>query len=229
MSARPKAGVSLPKAKVVADYDRAAPYINFGYRLFFPHRERFMRTRVLPRLGIQPGHRVLDLCCGAGHNLPLLAEAVGPGGEVVGIDFSEGMLERARERIRDGRLAQVSVLAGDAYELPAVVGGRAPFDRVLCSLGIGLMTDPVAFLRAAEAVMKPGARIALIDHTPYGGLMRLLNPLVYLAMLPIPSNNVAIFRLARPALAAIPAVFPDVEVEEHYARSLFVAVATRSP
>jgi demethylmenaquinone methyltransferase/2-methoxy-6-polyprenyl-1,4-benzoquinol methylase len=212
----------LSPERIIAEYDRCAPYINFGYALMFPQRVRFMKRHVLPQLGIERGQAVLDLCCGAGHNLPLLADAVGPRGTILGVDFSTGMLERARERIVDR--PQVTLLHRDAY----LIGEYAPhrFDRVLCSFGLGLMTDPVAFLRAARAALKPGGRIALLDQTPFTGLLRVLNPLVYLAMRPISVNNVAIFQLIRRGLLAIPEVFPNVRVKSHHAGALFVAVAT---
>jgi demethylmenaquinone methyltransferase/2-methoxy-6-polyprenyl-1,4-benzoquinol methylase len=223
----PLAPLALTRDQIIADYDRIAPRINFGYALMFPHRVRFMRQHVLPRLAIEAGQTVLDLCCGAGHNLPLLAAAVGPRGRVIGVDFSSGMLAKARDRVATAGLTQVTLIEGDAYALPEILA--QPVDRVLCSFGLGLMTDPVAFVRAARSVMRPGARIALIDQLPFAGLLRVLNPLLYVAMSPIPVNNVAIFQLAQRGLAALPTVFPGADVQRHHAGTVFVAVGACAP
>lgn len=215
--------IDLPRGRIIADYDRIAPHINVGYALMFPGRDRFMRAHVLPRLLIEPGQVVLDLCCGAGHNLPLLSQATGPMGRVIGVDFSSGMLATARQRVAAAGLSNVTLIEGDAYALPALLAGQPPIDRVLCSFGIGLMTDAVAFLQAARAVMRIGARIALIDQVPLTGILRILNPIVYAAMSPIPVNNVAIFQLAERGLAVVPTVFAQVETSRHHAGMLVVA------
>ena len=47
--------------------------------------------------GLQQGDTVLDLACGAGANLALLEEMVGPEGKVIAVDYSAGMLARAKE------------------------------------------------------------------------------------------------------------------------------------
>src|SRR5262249_56697749 len=62
--------------------------------LFFlpPH----LRRRAAARLNLKPGDRVLEIGCGTGRNFPFLREAVGRKGRVYGVDFSTGMLRRAR-------------------------------------------------------------------------------------------------------------------------------------
>lgn len=78
------------------------------------------RRRLIDALKIAPGDEVVDLCCGTGENLALLAAAVGPGGRVVGIDLSEGMLDRARTKVVSARLGNVELIRGDveSFEVP---------------------------------------------------------------------------------------------------------------
>ena len=115
------------------------------------------RRAAVRALGLVLGQTVLDVGCGTGHNLPLLARAVGASGRVVGIDVSEGALARARSRTRD--LPQVTLVHADAAQadLPAA-------DAVLATFSLSMMPDPEAVVqRLAEA----------LQHGPSGGSARL--------------------------------------------------------
>ena len=77
---------------------------------------REIATRSLRLLALAPGERVLDVGCGTGVFLPLLAEAVGPSGRVVGLDQAPAFVDQARERTLALDMLRVDV--GDAYALP---------------------------------------------------------------------------------------------------------------
>src|SRR5215467_4875543 len=77
-------------------------------------REIAARSLALLALGL--GEHVVDVGCGTGVLLPLLAEGVGPAGEVVGVDQAATFVEQARERVR--ALPAVRIDVGDAYALP---------------------------------------------------------------------------------------------------------------
>jgi SAM-dependent methyltransferase len=113
---------------------------------------------MLDRIGVGPGWHCLDLGCGAGGILELLAPRVAPGGRVVGLDADPGMLEAAATWIRAHGLRGVELLRADAYHtgLP-----RGAFDlvhvRFLASTA-GAVED---LLREALAMVKPGGVLAL--------------------------------------------------------------------
>lgn len=94
-------------------YDRVAPGYDvaaWGFRLFGARR---LQERAVDLLDLRSGDTVVDLGCGTGVNLPLLAKLVGERGQVVGIDLSSGMLKRARRRAERHHLPQVSLIQGD--------------------------------------------------------------------------------------------------------------------
>src|SRR3712207_9393906 len=80
------------KRRAAAAYSAAADYFDDPANSFW---ERFGR-RTVERLGLSPGASVLDVCCGSGASAIPAAEAVGPGGKVLGVDLAAGLLELAR-------------------------------------------------------------------------------------------------------------------------------------
>jgi ubiquinone/menaquinone biosynthesis C-methylase UbiE len=64
------------------------------------------------------GAVVLDLGCGSGTDTLIAARRVGPTGKVIGVDFSEPMLARARQAVRESRLCNIEMQEGDAERLP---------------------------------------------------------------------------------------------------------------
>src|SRR4051794_38294637 len=103
------------KSTVAHTFDEAAAsYDTIGPEYF----GRFGR-RLVDLAEVGPGMRVLDVGCGAGAALVPAAEAVGPDGNVLGIDISAAMLDRARAAIKKHGLGNAEVRSGDA-EIPGV-------------------------------------------------------------------------------------------------------------
>ncbi|MFJ4965780.1 methyltransferase domain-containing protein [Streptomyces sp. NPDC088729] len=113
---------------------------------------------MLDALGARPGERALDLGCGPGTDLGLLADAVTPAGSVIGLDVSPDMAERARRRTADR--PAVAVLTGDVHALPLADGSvdRAWTDRVLQHAA-----DPARALAEARRVLRPGGRLVMAE------------------------------------------------------------------
>jgi SAM-dependent methyltransferase len=92
------------------------------------------------RIGIQKGWNVIDCGCGPVGALPVLAEVVGPTGRVVGVDFSEPAVERARAVVAELQLDNVAVMAGDIHQLDAATLG-GPFELAFTRLFLMHQTD----------------------------------------------------------------------------------------
>jgi ubiquinone/menaquinone biosynthesis C-methylase UbiE len=114
------------------------------------HRGRF---HVLEAIAARPGQRVLDLACGPGTLTLPLAEAVGPGGQVVAVDIAEGMLEL----LRLAAPPQVEVRQMDIEELefPDV-----SFDAVACGHGLQFCPNLLRALWQARRVLREGGVFA---------------------------------------------------------------------
>ena len=97
-----------------------------------------IRRAAVDACRLESGDTVLEVGCGTGANLPLLADAVGPTGRVIGLDYSPELLDRAARG--PGRLPQVELVVGDATALPV----EGPVDAVLATFVLGMLEAPVA-------------------------------------------------------------------------------------
>ncbi|MBN2357358.1 class I SAM-dependent methyltransferase [candidate division KSB1 bacterium] len=110
----------------------------------------------LKAFGIVPDDRVLDVGCGTGRLAPLLRCLTGHGGLVVGTDFAEHMLRRAR---RAGNACDH--VCSDAC---CLAYKSASFDKVICFSTFPHILSPIVALREIHRVLRPGGRL-LILHT----------------------------------------------------------------
>jgi len=140
--------------------DHAAARALYGWRASSYELQlapyEFIRRIAVDHLQLRPGDCVLDLGCGTGMSLPLLREAVGPGGRVVGVDQSSEMLALARLRLQRAGWGNV-VLQCAAAEV-ALLPRQA--DAVLLHFTHDILQSPVALDHLLRH-LRPGARIAV--------------------------------------------------------------------
>jgi len=113
------------------------------------------------------GLRVLDLGCGTGRDVFLLAQLVGAGGEVVGVDMTEAQLAVARAHLgyhaeRFG-FANVRLLEGRIEQLEALDLEPGSFDLVVSNCVLNLSIDKQAVLRGVRRLLKPGGELYFAD------------------------------------------------------------------
>ena len=134
--------------------------------------EGLIRRRAVSRLELREGHAVLDVACGRGANLALLLQAVGEMGRVVGVDFSETMLEGGRELAAKNRWSNLELLRKDAAEMDY----EAEFDGAITTLGMTVIPRWREALDRMTAAVRPGGRLVVFDGGLGRGLKRLWNP-----------------------------------------------------
>ncbi len=114
-----------------------------------------LRLRTIDKLALHPGDRVLDVGSGTGLSFPILREAVGDEGEIIGIDVSPDMMKLARQRVRAAGWNNVSLLQSP-IELAAIPGA---IDAVLFNFTHDILRSPAALERIFTSA-KPFARVA---------------------------------------------------------------------
>ena len=132
-------------------------------------------------LDLRPGERVLDIGCGTGLNMPWLVDLVGTSGEVVGVDTSATMLDRARSRISGAGWANVTVLRGDAASLDTLLAEHDRYDAVLFTYALSIIDSWQQAFDQAVRRLRPGGRVVVVDLGLPTGRWRWLTPLARLA------------------------------------------------
>ena len=115
------------------------------------------------KIGMKPGWRVIDCGCGPLGALAVMAEMVGPKGRVVGIDFSEPAVQRARSIASTLGLDNVEVRVGDIHDLDGQALGSA-FDLAYTRLFLVHQRDPAQTMQRIAALLRAGGWI--VAHEP---------------------------------------------------------------
>src|SRR5258708_5909638 len=141
-------------------------------------------TMVFAAADPRPGERVLDIGCGTGALCMAAAERVVPGGEVVGIDISAPMLDKARSRAAAAGLTNAAFLHADAQTTTF----PQPFDAAVSRFGVMFFADPaIAFANIAQA-LKPGGRLVFVCWQDFL-LNEWLTVPVFAALAHVPAPN----------------------------------------
>jgi phosphatidylethanolamine/phosphatidyl-N-methylethanolamine N-methyltransferase len=115
------------------------------------------RVHAIQRMGILPGDRVLEVGVGTGINAALYPRDC----SVTGIDFSPKMLARARKRLAQKDVRNVSLFEMDATRLTFADNS---FDIVYAPYVISVVRDPVAVTREMWRVCRKGGRVIILNH-----------------------------------------------------------------
>jgi demethylmenaquinone methyltransferase / 2-methoxy-6-polyprenyl-1,4-benzoquinol methylase len=140
-------------------FDRIAPVYDLMNRVMTAGLDRRWR-RITVEEAVRAGDRTLDACCGTG-DLAVAARA--RGADVVGLDFSARMLERARQKA-----PEIEFVEGDVLALPF---GDASFDSATVGFGVRNVEDLEAGVRELRRVLRAGGRLGILEiTTPTGRL-----------------------------------------------------------
>jgi demethylmenaquinone methyltransferase/2-methoxy-6-polyprenyl-1,4-benzoquinol methylase len=141
--------------RVAGNYDALNSVMSAGLH----HR---WRERAAERTELAAGDSALDVCCGTGDLALELSTRVTPGGHVVGCDFSEPMLDLAREKAASRGAPGLRFEWADALQMP-YDGER--FDAVTVGFGARNLADLDRGLREMGRVLKPGGRLVILEIT----------------------------------------------------------------
>ena len=154
MSTGTPASGTLPETQVRAMFDRIARVYDRMISVMTAGMHHRWRERAVDRAQVAPGARALDVATGTGD---LAVELAGRGATVVGLDFSEGMLDLARVKA-----PEIDWVQGNALDLAY---GDGEFDAVTVGFGARNFADLDLGLREMARVAKPGGRVVILEIT----------------------------------------------------------------
>jgi len=125
-------------------------------KFLVPTLNRPLAAEAVELAAPQPGEKVLDVACGTGIAVRLVAPRVAPGGRVAGLDFDPAMIAVARTVVPDLPGVSLTWHCASAQEMPFETG---TFDIVFCLQGLQFLPDCTAGLSEMRRVMKPGGRL----------------------------------------------------------------------
>jgi demethylmenaquinone methyltransferase / 2-methoxy-6-polyprenyl-1,4-benzoquinol methylase len=149
--------VTLEPDQVRAMFDRITPAYDRMNRIMSLGMDGSWRTLAVRATGAAPGDAALDVCCGTGDLAIELLDAVSTRGRVVGLDFSEAMLDAARRKS-----SQIEWVRGDALALPFADG---EFAAATIGFGMRNLADPVRGFAELARVVRPGGRVVCLELT----------------------------------------------------------------
>jgi len=139
--------------KIYDNYDKMNSVISFKQHIRW-------RKDTMKKMNVQPGSKALDVCCGTADWTIALADAVGPSGEVTGLDFSQNMLKIGQEKVDQLHLKQVNLVHGNAMELPFADN---TFDYATIGFGLRNVPDYMQVLKEMHRVIKPGGLAVCLE------------------------------------------------------------------
>lgn len=184
---------------IAPSYDRLNHLLSFGLdRHWWAKTARSFRAVLM-----RPECRVLDICCGTGDLTAALLKLRPEAGEpVLGLDFSQEMLDRARRKYQH---PNVRWLQGDAMQLPFP---DASLDLVTAAFGFRNLPNYAGGLREIHRVLRPGGQIGILECNQPDGLNGALYNIYFKRILPIVGGIVSGDRAAYEYLPASVERFP---------------------
>ncbi|MBL8876316.1 MAG: bifunctional demethylmenaquinone methyltransferase/2-methoxy-6-polyprenyl-1,4-benzoquinol methylase UbiE [Phycisphaerae bacterium] len=161
--------------KVRSMFNAIAGSYDLNNRLHSFGRDQAWRKHAVRTAQIKPGDRVLDVACGTGDLTEWFARSAAT--EVIGLDFTRGMLDVAREKrasnLTHEQASKVSYVEGDAMNLPFEAQS---FDALSIAFGIRNVASPAKALSEFQRVLRPGGRLIVLEFDrPAWFPMRQLN------------------------------------------------------
>ena len=185
----------------------------------FLGRAKTIRSRAVKKMGLKRDNKALEVACGSGRNFPYIIETVGKEGFIVGFDYSQEMLDAAKQLSKQNEWSNIKLVHGDAAQLKITENN---FDGAVSVLGISAIPDWEKALERCHDVLRFGGKLVVCDARLFTGFLKFLNPLVKVIYSKLaawdPSKNIP---------EKMKEIFGNVEVENLNLDTFFIAVSVK--
>lgn len=192
-------------------FNTIAPRYDLLNRLLSLRQDVYWRRVLVRQLRPSENKCILDVACGTGDVLLEAARRSGTRSSIVGVDFSPGMLQHAKEKIdATAEAGRIRLMAGDALHLPFRAG---VFDAVSIAFGIRNITDKAGALGMFYRCLKDGGTLAVLElTTPPPGAFRSIYFSYFKKILPLVGRLISGDRGAYQYLPESVVNFPESRV-----------------
>ena len=125
------------------------------------------RKYAIEQLKLQKHQIVLNLPCGTGQNFSYFQGYLCQTGQIIGIDLSDGMLQKAKQKVKKNNWQNITIIKGDATKInPSWVKehlGEIKIDTVLCDLGLSGFPKWKQIIENLINILKPNGTIVIMD------------------------------------------------------------------
>jgi len=216
------------RERLIETYRKKAKHYDFTSRLYpapgYPQRAQ--RLRAVRALDLRPGDTVVDIACGTGLNFPLIEEAIGRDGQIVGVDLTDEMLARAEDRVKANDWRNVSLVQADAaaFDFPMMV------DAILSTYALSQVPECAEVIAHGAAALCPSGHWVVLDLKMPGSTPRWLAQLGTAVVRPFASIDEWITRRPWDAIReAMQENLVDVSWNELMVGTAFLAAGSRGP
>ncbi len=153
--------MALNKDQIINLYRRRAGKYDLTANLYYiiGVRESRYRKIAVSEMGLKLGDTVVEIGCGTGLNFKYLIKSVGSEGKVIGVDLTDKMLEKAKQRIQRNGWGNIELIHSDAadYQFPNGLNG------VISTFALTLMPEYEEIMKKASEALAPGGRMVIAD------------------------------------------------------------------
>jgi demethylmenaquinone methyltransferase/2-methoxy-6-polyprenyl-1,4-benzoquinol methylase len=216
------------RAHLIETYRRKAKHYDISSRVYpvpgYPQQAH--RRGAVQALGLRPGDSVIDIGCGTGLNFPLIEEAIGPDGRIVGVDLTDAMLARAEARMETNGWSNISLVQADAaaFDFPTEV------TAILSTYALSQVPECAEVIAHGAEALSGGGRWVVLDLKAPDSTPRWLVQLGTAVLRPFASIDEWMLRRPWEAIrAAMQDTLADLSWTELFAGTAFLAAGSRDP
>ena len=185
----------------------------------FLGRAKTIRGRAVKKIGLESGGKVLEVACGSGRNFPYLVSAVGKNGFILGFDYSQEMLDAAKQLCERKGWNNIKLIQGDAAQLKIT---EKDFDGVVSVLGISAIPGWEKALNRCHDVLRHEGKLVVCDARLFTGFLKFLNPLVRFIY-----SRFAAWDPSKNIPEKMKEIFGNVKVENLNLGTFFIAISVK--
>ncbi len=185
----------------------------------FLGRADFVRKRAVSKMQLKMGGKAIEVACGTGRNFRYLMESLGDKGKLIGFDYTQAMLDAAKELCKEKQWKNIELIQGDAAELRVT---DFNFDGILSVLGISAIPNWERALRRCKDLLRVGGIISICDAQLFGGGQSIFNPIVKIVY-----SNLAAWDPSKNIPSKLKEIFGNISIETYNYGTIFIATSIK--